>query len=353
MNNIKIRIKRKIQYLFLKRHLREQRDVICQSICDNEASKTLFYLCVPSHSNLGDQAQYFCWLELFKEWYPAYSIFPIAGDLIDNRIIRVLKSKIKKHDRIFIHSGYLIFDPHPHLPKIRMVINTFKDYQITILPQTINLINKQVIALTQNSFNRHTNLTIISRDNISKINADKLFPSCRRLLMPDVVTSLIGNPKFVYECKNRNGIMFCIRNDGEKLYSDSQIDSLKSKFNGVRIDFCDTTIDIKTSEWNTNRELLIRSILKRFSLYQVIITDRYHGTIFSQIENTPVIVLSSTDHKLSSGVKWFPKDIFADNVYYANNLDEAYKQTLSVLSRNGLTKVNPPYFKNCYYSKPL
>ncbi|WP_082026255.1 polysaccharide pyruvyl transferase family protein [Prevotella pectinovora] len=45
------------------------------------------------------------------------------------------------------------------------------------------------------------------------------------------------------------------------------------------------------------------AILQQFAKYQVVITDRYHGTIFSQIVNTPVIVISSTDHKLRSGVK--------------------------------------------------
>lgn len=40
--------------------------------------------------------------------------------------------------------------------------------------------------------------------------------------MPDVVTSLIGNAEFQYPNSTRKGVMLCVRNDGEKLYSDEQ-----------------------------------------------------------------------------------------------------------------------------------
>lgn len=102
-----------------------------------------------------------------------------------------------------------------------------------------------------------------------------------------------------------------------------------------------------------NRGALIRNILELFSKYQVIITDRYHGTIFSQIVNVPVVVINSADHKLSSGVKWFPKDKFSQNVYYAHNLDEAYQLANKILERNGKVIMNHSYFKDNYYNTPI
>ena len=101
--------------------------------------------------------------------------------------------------------------------------------------------------------------------------------------------------------------------------------------------------------WDRNREKLIRNVLKEFSSYQVVVTDRYHGTIFSQVENTPVVVLSSADHKLSSGVKWFPKEKFGMNIYFANDLEEAYSLTNDILKREGKVYYNPTWFKENFF----
>ena len=95
------------------------------------------------------------------------------------------------------------------------------------------------------------------------------------------------------------------------------------------------------------------AILQQFAKYQVVITDRYHGTIFSQIVNTPVIVISSTDHKLSSGVKWFPQEKFSDNISVAKDLNEAYEKAVDILKRNGAVKKNPAWFKENYFSSPI
>ena len=64
-----------------------------------------------------------------------------------------------------------------------------------------------------------------------------------------------------------------------------------------------------------------------------------------------LIVLSSTDHKLSSGVKWFPKEIFGDYVFYASSLDEAYEVAKKKLIDNSLTYKLPKYFEENYYCK--
>ena len=64
-------------------------------------------------------------------------------------------------------------------------------------------------------------------------------------------------------------------------------------------------------------------------------------------------MLSSTDHKLSSGVNWFPKEKFAGNVYYAKNLEEADAIAKDILKRSGKVIINPSYFKDKFYSNPL
>lgn len=57
---------------------------------------------------------------------------------------------------------------------------------------------------------------------------------------------------------------------------------------------------------------------------KLVITDRYHGLIFSVITHTPVIVFKSFDTKISSGVKWF-KDLEWVHYVDSNDLNNIFK----------------------------
>lgn len=81
-------------------------------------------------------------------------------------------------------------------------------------------------------------------------------------------------------------------------------------------------------------------------------TDRYHGTIFSLVANTPVVVISSADHKLSSGVEWFPKEYFSDSIFYAKDLSEVTNLVNKIID-SPVAIQNPAYFKNKYYSNKI
>ena len=176
---------------------------------------------------------------------------------------------------------------------------------------------------------------------------EKMFPTTRLVLFPDIVTSLIGTKK--YEGK-REGILFCMRDDVEMFYNPEQIDTLMKRFGKIRMERIDTTLrDVSPRYVNVNRERLIWETIDKFATYKVVITDRYHGTIFSAIASTPVVVINSADHKLCSGVNWFPHDEFGDYVQFANDLDEAYEKAKIMLSRIDLEYNNPPYFKQKYW----
>lgn len=352
MNIIK-KVQNKLTYLKSERYVKQKQSELELVISRNSNTPRIYFFCTPTHSNLGDQAQFFCWLRLMREWHPGYEVVCVPTRYRSFATIRTIHKNLQKKDIIYVHSGYLIFDPHPELPFILDIVRGFYDTKITILPQTVNLVGEWYQHIIAQVFNSHPNLTLYCRDEVSLENAKKLFPKVEKKLMPDVVTSLIGDTEFQYPNSTRKGVMLCVRNDGEKLYSDEQIYSLRKRFDGIKTDICDTTIDAPIWEWENNRSGLIRNILELFSKYQVIITDRYHGTIFSQIVNTPVIVISSTDHKLSSGVKWFPQDQFEGNITFALDLDEAYNKATEILARDGKLNKNPAWFKNTYYNKAL
>ena len=328
-------------------YLKREKDRLQKLIDQKPKTPRIYFFSTPVHSNLVDQAQLMCWLRLFKEWYPSHDIICIPALYRQFETLRKIREIINRDtDKIFIHSGYLIFDPHPELPFILDVIRAFYDFPITILPQTVNLVGEWYQQVVARQFNSHSNLTLACRDEVSLGKAKVLFPNVKLKLMPDVVTSLIGNNDCQYYKIKGDGVMLCVRNDGEKLYTNEQIKALKNRYNNIRTTIIDTSIEAKIWEWASNRENLINRILNTMSKYQVIITDRYHGTIFSQIVDTPVIVISSTDHKLSSGVKWFPKERFEGNIMYANNLDEAYNYSLAVLERKGIKIQNSAWLKS-------
>ena len=321
-------------------------------IAEQSTTPRIYYFLTPTHSNLGDQAQLLCWLNLFKKWYPECEVIKIPLIVGTDEVFTRICERISEKDMIFIHSGYLVCDLYNNWQMLCKVVDAFPNHKITILPQTVHFLNQSIQEIVSSSFNKHKKLHLICRDEVSYVKAKQMFPKIVVSLKPDVVTSLIGT-NYVQESINRDGLLFCMRNDAEKLYSDERINDFKNKLKGVNVDFADTTISANVWDWVDGRERIIKAFLQKFSNYQVIVTDRYHGTIFSQIVNTPVVVLASSDHKLKSGVDWFPKEMFGNNIMFAKDLNEAYQMVQQILSRNGKVIKNPSYFLDSFYSKPL
>ena len=103
-------------------------------------------------------------------------------------------------------------------------------------------------------------------------------------------------------------------------------------------------------EFDKNKiESELEAKIHQFAKHKLIITDRYHGTIFSLIANTKVIVLNSTDHKVVTGVDWF-KGIYDGNYYLAKDLDDAFDKAKELYHRDDV-EINKSYFEEHYYSK--
>lgn len=315
----------------------------------------------PSHPNLGDQAQLMCTEKWIKENFPGYKLFvfdhllevfnstnPLAW-VFDIRLFQhiVLKLTIRKRDILVGHSGYFFVDHHGGWYSYAYLLRHWGN-RFIILPQTVNFYAPVVKARASHAFGDKSNLTILCRDKVSFANASKSFGSTKLLLYPDIVTSLVGTRKYAHV---RDGVLFCMRNDIEAFYSSEEIDALMSRFGDIHKEKADTTIKVSENEMKRNRDKLINDTIEKFSKFKVVVTDRYHGTIFAAIANTPVIVINSADHKLSSGVTWFPKEQFKDNVRFANNLEEAYEMTSQVLRGETPSHTNPPYFKENYWDK--
>lgn len=319
---------------------------VARRILNRRGKPTIWIFGSPNHSNLGDQAQTYC-IELWaRENYPKHGVFvfrQFSGG--DYQLLKILRRVIGREDVLVCHSGYHMTELYPLHENYSAVAEAFPDFPLTIFPQTVNFFSDEYARRVAAKFDAHPNCTLLCRDEISYSTAQRLFKKTRLLLFPDIVTSLIGTRRYTFP---REGVLFCMRNDKEAYYKPEQIAELRERFSPTKTVLSDTTIPLAVGKIIANRGLVLEETFSDYAHYRVIITDRYHGTIFSLIAGTPVVVVSSTDHKLSSGVKWFPKEIFGEYIAFAENLDKAF-----VLARERLehppTRPLPPYFKENFY----
>lgn len=281
--------------------------------CDFSFSeKKIVYMLTPppSLSNIGDHAQVVAIYRWLKKNYPDLSIIEFdKNDCILQ--IDFIKEVVNPQDLIFIHSGGNLGDRGVWSETGRRnIIQAFPQNKIVSLPQTIFFSDSEKgRAEKENSiriYNKHTDLTIIGRDNESSILASQLFPKSKVLTIPDFVLSLdIKDIVQKSEKREFKKILFCLRNDDESIFSMTEKMQLPIllKLEYDSFEYFDTTIDTPINI--DRREDFLLNILNYFSQFELIITDRFHGLIFATLLTKHIIVLPTVDHKLTSAIDWF------------------------------------------------
>ena len=69
----------------------------------------------------------------------------------------------------------------------------------------------------------------------------------------------------------------------------------------------------------------------------------------SLVAGTPVIIIRTTDHKVTTGAEWF-NGIYDDYVYVAESLDEVYILAKQILNKSFNYKLYP-HFDSEYYDR--
>lgn len=305
----------------------------------------IWYFGVPQHNNLGDFAQYVCIQRWVKENYVDFELVEIPSDVIGYDyfdVLSILQEKVKREDLIIFQSGYTSSDLHDDEKVHRVIAQTFRENKILFFPQTVKYSSPQEARKTADIYNAHRKILFLARDKQSYEIAKTYFHSIQVALFPDIVTSLIGESSFH---KKREGLLLCIRGDSEKLYSNMQIAEVAKRLPIHKVDWMDTTLE----KGQSCSEAFIQSYIERFSNYEFVMTDRFHGTIIALIANRPVIVLKTTDHKVSEGAKWFLED-YPEYIYPVENLKEAYEKARQILDNPPKAEIYP-VFKERYYDK--
>lgn len=330
-------------------HIRKETSRLLRIPADN--TPKVFYLGITEHSNMGDLAQYYCIQKWLKTQYPSVNVHEFESTtVVDTRFgfLEKLSRVLNSTDTIVFQSGYTTQDlGGNHELMHRMVIDRFPNARILMMPQTIFFQFESNRQRTSKSYNQAKNMLFLSRDRVSYEQALNMFPDVKNLLYPDIVTSLIGKYDFNH---HRSGILMCCRNDGEKFYSSDELNALQDKLGHLgEVKMADTTIKTHYKEIRENLGKFVSDEIEKFSRYRLTITDRYHGTIFSLAANTPVIVIRTTDHKVTTGVDWFA-GIYDAAVFLADSLEHAYELAVKIMEEHDYPTL-APYFKEQYYDK--
>lgn len=314
--------------------------------------KRIIYYCgIPAHGNLGDLAQGVCIRRWISEHYPNFYLAEIETNALVNTRHSCLKKlgNVFNNERDFVifQSGYTTTDLGGFADIMHQaVIKTLPNARILMMPQTIFFKSDERKKLCSKVYNSHKNMLFLARDTVSYSMAEDMFPDLNIKCFPDIVTTLIGSMDN-NEKKIREGIIFCLRDDSEKFYSDSDLQIL--------IDKCEKTEKIRRTDTTKGKavvkdaESYIFAEIEEYSKYKVMITDRYHGTILSLVAGTPVIIIKTTDHKVTTGADWF-KNVYDDHVYLAQDLEDAYRLAIEIINKD-VSYSLPSYFKEHYYDK--
>lgn len=315
--------------------------------------KKIFFFGVARFYNMGDLAQTMCIRNWFMENYPELPVCEIYDSTIVNprhHFPQLLQKVLGKDDLIFFQSGYNTQDIGGYQDEMhRIICDNFPDARIVFMPQTVLFQKEENRLRTAKSHDACRRALFLGRDNVSTQIAKTMFPHLPVFCYPDIVTTLIGqyHPDF-----QRDGIFFCVRNDLEKLYRDQELrdcaDAI-AQAHQLNVTFGDTEIEVNHTTLLNNVPRFVNVIIERIAKYRLVVTDRYHGTIFSLIANTPVIVIPSNDHKITTGVDWF-KGIYDDRVVLAKSLEQVPALAQKILARPALPPPEP-YFKAHYYDQ--
>ncbi len=297
-----------------------------------ETKPKLILALTPEYGNMGDQIITVAEKMWFKTFFPEYSVVEFTQDeLINDQHLSAFKASIKESDVIFFQGGGNLNDMYLQAENIRRkILLGLPNNRIVLFQQSISFgSSEQSIAIkekTSEIYNKHQKLTICTREKKSFDFAKEMFPNKDTLLYPDMAVFLINKIK---NQNRRNGhIALCFRDDREKLYSEETLKKavapLKNKYICDKID---THVHHVVSRDNRYNEVI--KLIELFSSFDIVITDRFHGIIYSFIANTPCVALKSADHKIESGIKWFEG---CNMVRYANSAEKIVEEVNALKS---------------------
>lgn len=281
--------------------------------------KIVYALTPPPYlKNIGDHAQVIAIRAWLDRHFGDLEVLEMDKDR-GHYLLPALRWLVTPEDVVFLHSGGNLGDRGKWSEGMRReIIRNFPRNQIVSLPQTIFFSDtpdgQKEQAISCSIYNRHPNLTVIGRDPRSGELAAELFPEATTFCMPDFVLSL--PPRQSTTQHDSPQILLCLRLDVESALTPEQRQEIGDRL-PYQCTYYDTTLE-KDIDFD-HRKATLDSTLAKFLAADVVVTDRYHGLIFTVLCQKPCVVLRTVDHKLTSAIHWFES---LPHVMFAQDLTE-------------------------------
>lgn len=279
--------------------------------------------------NLGDHAQVIGIRKWLKDFFPEYTFVEYDKEEVI-RWMSVIARGIQEKDLILLQSGGNLGDLGIWSETARRTaIQTLPDNPIVVLPQTVWFTDtkegRKERQTTRSIYNQHPNLMVCARDEESHRRARKLFPSCKLGLKPDFVLYLYDS-SYVQEILSkkvdRKGALLVLRQDPESVLAEEQQKAIEKTIKSFSESYNKYNTVIDNDVPQEARDDIVGEALRLFACHDIVITDRFHGLIFSVITRTPCIVLENASHKIAASEGWFKN---APAIRYCKNVDDIAK----------------------------
>ncbi|AAU37514.1 unknown [[Mannheimia] succiniciproducens MBEL55E] len=299
-----------------------------------EDKNDVLYFDYPMHLNVGDLLIYAGTERFFKD----YGINIRLRRSLQAFEINEVRRYVNKNTTILCHGGGNFGDLYPLIQKLRedLVIN-FPENRIIVLPQTAHFSSQEALEKSAAVFSKHKNCYLFARDTAT----EKLMRafSANVQLCPDMAHQLYGTLPFRTKeqqksAENPQNILYFLRKDIEASHIEKAVQSRLSAAAVVK-DWEDILLpkdmrfekfcsklgklanilnlgfmkDLLNHIWYKYSLNVIERSRKEFSKYDLVVTSRLHGHIFSCLLGIPNRVCDNSYGKNSGYYNQWTKNV--------------------------------------------
>ena len=300
--------------------------------------RVAYLMGTPVHTNIGDAA-----IAIAEKHFLSRCGYDLVVDIPTDQVwecARCIRRLLPAKAPVYLLGGGNMGDQYPPEENLRRkVLTEFSAHTMVIFPQTIHYsdgeLGKQMEKESIELYKQCSDLTIVARETTSYGKMRQLYPNNQVLLTPDIVLSMEGRSY----SQRRNGVLMCLRNDGEKAMSGDIYHSLLHVVRswGQKVEPIDMIADKPISP--ALRDMVVETQMKRFSCAELVITDRLHGMVFAALTGTPCIVFRNYNHKVLGTYEWIQ---YLPYIRYAESVDDVEKYLPELLAMENCEYDNTP-----------
>lgn len=272
------------------------------------SGRRVFVINCADYTNLGDHAITMGEKILLSLYSAKQAVF-LEGTIRDyySSLLKIVSDE----DVICFQGGGNMGDLYFPVEFDRMlVVESFPNNRVIFLPSTVSydssFLSNLLLRLSKRVYSKHHDLHMLARESKSYKEMLNLYPHVDVRLTPDAALAIDCSP-YLDPISTRNGVLLVLRSDKESVFKDADFSDvtslLKDKFDIVK--FSDTVIGSGAEYLSmSNGQIEVQNKLLEFAKYKLVVTDRFHGMIFSALTGTPCIALNNCNGKVGEEFAW-------------------------------------------------